>query len=201
MRTPFLSDFDLHLLAEGSHFKTWEKLGAHLAESDQARGVHFAVWAPNAERVSVIGDFNGWDKNAHPMQLRPEAGVWEAFIPGIGAGALYKYRITSRGKSYHADKADPYGFAAELRPETASKVFSLDGYAWGDSEWMKTREGRQRLSSPISIYEVHLGSWMRVPGGNPGWMTYRDLAVKLAEYIAADGIYARGIASRHGTSV
>ena len=187
MNHPFLSDFDLHLLAEGSHFQTWEKLGAHLAESDQGRGVHFAVWAPNAERVSVIGDFNGWDKNAHPMHLRAEAGVWEAFVPGIGAGALYKYRICSRENDYQADKADPYGFGAELRPETASKVCTLDGYAWGDGDWMRSREGLQKLSSPISIYEVHLGSWMRVPGGDPGWMTYHDLAIKLAEYVLRMG--------------
>ena len=183
MKTPFLSDFDLHLLTQGSHFQTWEKLGAHVAESDQGSGVHFAVWAPNADRVSVIGDFNGWDKAAHPMQLRLEAGIWEAFIPGIGPGALYKYRISSGGTRYQADKADPYGFAAELRPETASKVCALDGHDWGDRDWMETREQRQRVTSPISIYEIHLGSWMRVREDHSRWMTYREIAPLLADYV------------------
>jgi len=187
MNTPFLSDFDLHLLTEGNHFRTWEKLGAHLAESEQGVGVHFAVWAPNAELVSVLGDFNDWNKDAHPMQLRPEAGVWEAFVPGIGAGALYKYRICSHGKLYQADKADPYGFAAELRPQTASKVCTLDGHAWDDREWMATRGQRQGLESPVSIYEVHLGSWMRVPEENNRWLTYREAAVKLADYVSGMG--------------
>ncbi|MEO8050150.1 MAG: 1,4-alpha-glucan branching protein GlgB [Acidobacteriota bacterium] len=183
MKTPFLSDFDLHLIAEGSHFQTWEKLGAHVAESDQGSGVHFAVWAPNADRVSVIGDFNRWDKTAHPMELREEAGIWEAFVPGIGAGALYKYRISNGVTRYQADKADPYGFAAELRPETASKVCTLDGYDWGDRDWIKTRDQRQSLASPISIYEAHLGSWMRVREDHSRWMTYREIAPRLADYL------------------
>lgn len=140
------------------------------------------MWAPNADRVSVIGDFNGWDNDANPMQNHPEAGVWEAFIPGIGRGALYKYRICANGGAYQADKADPYGFAAELRPQTASKVCALE-YSWGDREWMEERERRQALSAPISIYEVHLGSWMRVPEENHRWLTYREMAPKLAEYV------------------
>ncbi|MEO8026539.1 MAG: 1,4-alpha-glucan branching protein GlgB [Bryobacteraceae bacterium] len=187
MTTPFFSEFDLHLLAEGSHFRTWEKMGAHLAESEQGSGVHFAVWAPNAERVAVIGDFNGWDKTAHPMQSRPEAGVWEAFIPGIGLGALYKYRVTGPGGAYEADKADPYGFGAEIRPQTASKVCDLESYKWADAEWMKERESRQGLASPISTYECHLGSWMRVPEEENRWLTYRELAAKLTDYLSSMG--------------
>ncbi|MGH9667213.1 MAG: 1,4-alpha-glucan branching protein GlgB, partial [Bryobacteraceae bacterium] len=177
-----MSEFDLHLLAEGRHFRTWEKLGAHVAESDGVAGVYFAVWAPNAERVSVVGDFNNWNTHSHPMQLRPEAGVWECFVPGIGEGALYKYRIVSRFNRFEADKADPYGFAAELRPQTASKVCELDGYSWADGDWMAGRSRQQGLDAAISIYEVHLGSWMRIPEEGNRWMTYREMAVNLAEY-------------------
>lgn len=183
MKTPFLSDFDVHLLAEGTHYRTYEKLGAHLAESFGASGVHFAVWAPNAKHVSVIGDFNDWNVGSHPMQSRPQAGVWECFVPGIGVGALYKYHIESRSEDYRMDKADPYGFAGEIRPQTASKVCNLEDYTWGDRAWMETRQSRNALDAPISIYEVHLGSWMRVPEEGNRWLTYREIATKLADYV------------------
>ena len=182
MQVPFVSEFDLHLLAEGRHFRTWEKLGAHQTEWQGVQGVYFAIWAPNAERVSVMGDFNNWNTSSHPMQLRPEAGVWECFVPGIGEGALYKYHIVSRFQGFEADKADPYGFAAELRPQTASKVYELDGYFWGDGDWMKERSRKQGLDSAVSIYEVHLGSWMRVPEEGNRWLTYGELALKLTAY-------------------
>jgi 1,4-alpha-glucan branching enzyme len=182
MTSPFLTDFDLHLLREGTHYRTYLKLGAHLAQCDGVRGTHFAVWAPNARAVSVIGDFNGWRRDANPMTLRPAAGVWECFIPGVTQGGLYKYAITSRYHNYQVDKADPYGFAAEIRPATASKVWDLSGYSWADQEWMSQRARRQSLEAPIAIYEVHLGSWMRVPEEGHRWLSYREVAPKLAEY-------------------
>ncbi len=148
MPTQFISDFDLHLLAEGSHFRNWEKLGAHIVKSDAGAGVHFAVWAPNAERVSVIGDFNQWDAKATPMRVRPEAGIWECFVPGIGAGSLYKYRIVSRFNNFQIDKADPYGFGAELRPQTASKVCDLENYSWSDADWIGNRAADAIAAAP-----------------------------------------------------
>ena len=187
MTSPFLTDLDLHLLAEGKHYRTYLKLGAHLAELDGRSGTHFAVWAPNAREVSVIGDFNDWRRGAHRMRLRPEAGVWECFIPDVRQGALYKYAITSRHHGYQADKADPYGFAAEIRPATASKVWDLSGYCWADKKWMSRRARLQRLQAPMAIYEVHLGSWMRVPEEGNRWLSYREVAPKLAEYVRRMG--------------
>ena len=163
MAATFLTEFDLHLLAEGSHYRTYEKLGAHLAEYDGQSGVRFAVWAPNAREVSVIGDFNGWDCGRHPMTLRREAGVWEGFVPGARPGALYKYGVTSRDRRYRVDKADPYAFFSALRPDTASRVWDLSGYEWRDAEWMAARARAAPLQAPMAVYEVHLGSWMRVP--------------------------------------
>ncbi len=181
MESPFLTDFDLHLLGEGNHFRSYEKLGAHLTELDGKPGVRFAVWAPNARSVSVIGDFNGWNRDANPMRSRGDSGVWEAFVPGIGQGEIYKYFIRSQYNGYEAEKADPYGFAAEVRPRTASKVWELDGYEWGDQEWMSTRGPKHRHDAPMSTYEVHLGSWQRAPESN-GWLTYVDVAPRLASY-------------------
>ena len=177
-----LTDFDLHLLAEGNHYRSYEKLGAHLREVDGVRGVQFAVWAPNAIEVSVMGDFNGWHPGANRLSVHPQVGIWEGFVPGIGPGALYKYHIVSRYSEYTADKADPYGFAAEIRPNTASKVWDLGGYDWGDDAWMETRGRKQALDAPISVYEVHLGSWARVPEEGNRWLTYREMASKLADY-------------------
>src|SRR5262245_5720789 len=184
---PFLTDYDLHLLAQGSHYRSYEKMGAHLAERDGTAGVYFAVWAPNAERVSVIGDFNGWRADAHPMRLQGSSGVWEAFVPGLGSGALYKYAITSRHRGYRVEKADPYAFAAEVTPRTASKVWDLSGYEWGDQEWMARRAKTQAPDAPMSIYEVHLGSWMRVPEEGNRSLTYREAAVRLAAYVKEMG--------------
>ncbi len=180
---PFLTDYDLHLLAEGTHYRSYDKLGAHLTQHDGDGGAHFAVWAPNARRVAVVGDFNGWDAAAHPLQLRPEAGVWETFVAGVDSGALYKYLVTPKDRGAAVEKADPYAFAAELRPGTASKVWELAGYEWGDADWMTARAARNAHDAPISIYEVHLGSWMRAPGRG-GWLTYRDLAGRLADHVA-----------------
>jgi 1,4-alpha-glucan branching enzyme len=183
MATSSLTDFDIHLWAEGSHFRIYEKLGAHLAERDGMAGVRFAVWAPDAREVSVIGDFNGWRPGSHPLHPVGSTGVWEGFIPGIQAGALYKYSITSRVNNYRVDKADPCGFATEIRPQTASKVWDLSGHPWRDSEWMKRRARAHALDAPLSIYEVHLGSWRRVPEEGNRWLTYRELAPRLTEYV------------------
>ncbi|HUI24675.1 MAG TPA: 1,4-alpha-glucan branching protein GlgB [Candidatus Kryptonia bacterium] len=184
MNTPFLTDYDLHLLAEGTHFRSYEKLGAHLVDVDGQRGTRFAVWAPNAARVSVIGDFNGWNAERHPMALRhQEAGIWECFIPGVGVGALYKYAIVSKHAGYRADKSDPYAFASELRPRTASIVWDLAGYDWGDQGWMQARRAANPIEMPAAVYEVHLGSWMRAPDAGNRWLTYREVAPKLAQYL------------------
>jgi 1,4-alpha-glucan branching enzyme len=177
-----LSDFDLYLFAEGTHTRAYEKLGAHLSERNGHLGVQFAVWAPNAERVSVIGDFNNWNISADIM--RPNsAGVWEGFVPDIGSGAVYKYHVISRDRPYAVDKADPYGFAAEIRPRTASRVWDLQDYSWLDRSWMANRAKNNSLNSAISIYEVHLGSWRRVPEEANRWLTYREMAPLLADYI------------------
>jgi len=181
---PLLTDYDIYLLAEGTHFRSYEKLGAHLVESDGQRGTRFAVWAPNAERVSVIGDFNGWDASRHPMSLRhAEAGIWECFIPGIGQGALYKYAVTSKVEGHRGEKSDPYAFFSEVRPRTASIVWDLGGYTWGDGDWMGARPSANAVERPMAIYEVHLGSWMRVTEEANRWLSYREIAPKLAQYV------------------
>jgi 1,4-alpha-glucan branching enzyme len=177
-----ISEFDLYLLAEGTHYRAYEKLGAHFTQKDDKRGVQFAVWAPNAKRVSIIGDFNNWNPNAAIM--RPStAGIWEGFIPEIGQGASYKYHIESRYRDYEVDKADPYGFASEIRPQTASRVWNLENYSWHDESWMKNRTNSNSLSSPLSFYEVHLGSWKRELAEGNRWLTYRELAPLLADYV------------------
>ena len=177
-----LSEFDLYLLGEGTHYRAYEKLGAHLTQRDGRRGVHFAVWAPNAKLVSVIGEFNDWNPQANSMRAN-SAGVWEGFVPDIGQGAIYKYHIESRFSDYKVDKADPYGFAAEIRPQTASRVWNLEDYSWHDDSWMTNRANKNGLGSPISIYEVHLGSWRRVPEEGNRWLSYRELAPLLASYV------------------
>ncbi len=177
-----ISEFDLYLLAEGTHYRAYEKLGAHLAQKDGKRGVQFAVWAPNAKRVSIIGDFNNWDPNGAIMRSST-AGIWEGFVPEIGQGASYKYHIESRYRDYKVDKSDPYGFAAEIRPQTASRVWNLENYSWHDESWMKNRANSNSLSSPLSFYEVHLGSWKRALAEGNRWLTYRELAPLLAGYV------------------
>ena len=181
---PLLTDYDLHLLGEGNFIYIYEKLGAQLREIDGVAGVNFAVWAPNAERVSVVGEFNGWDNRAHPMQMRGSVGVWELFIPHLVEGTHYKYAVKSRFLGYEIDKSDPYGFYAEVRPSTDSRVWDLHKYAWGDDAWVTARPERQALDQPVNIYEVHLGSWRRVPEDN-GFLAYRDLAHQLVEYAQA----------------
>jgi 1,4-alpha-glucan branching enzyme len=181
--TASLTDFDVHLWSEGTHFRAYEKLGAHPGERNGMPGTRFAVWAPHADRVSVIGDFNGWREGADPLHPVGTSGLWKGYVPGVGVGALYKYAITNRDTGYRVDKADPYGFAAEIRPHTASKVWDLTGYDWGDQEWLRYRGPRQALTAPMSVYEVHLGSWRRVPEEGNRWLTYRELAVQLADYV------------------
>ena len=182
MSVATLSDYDVHLWSEGRHHRAYEKLGAHLIQRDGVTGTQFAIWAPSARSVSVVGDFNGWHAASNPMNSTGSSGIWECFIPSLGQGALYKYSITSHHNDYRVDKADPYGFAAEIRPQTASKVWELSGYEWGDRHWMAHRGGNNALGAPISIYEVHLGSWRRVPEEGNRWLTYRELAPLLADY-------------------
>ena len=183
-----LSDFDLHLLGEGTHYRVYDKLGAHPARVDGAAGTIFSVWAPNARRVSVVGDWNLWDGRRHPMRLHPSNGIWELFLPGVGPGARYKYEILGPGGDLLALKADPLAFAFEPGGErTAAEVYDLDGYSWGDQPWMAERARRQSLGVPVSIYEVHLGSWRRVPGEGQRWLSYRELADQLADYVTDMG--------------
>ncbi len=177
-----LTPFDLHLFNEGKHARLYEKFGSHVIEQDGRRGTYFAVWAPNAERISVVGDFNGWNPDSHPMNPRESSGVWEAFLPELGHGGVYKYHIRSRYHMYTVDKTDPYGYYNEVPPRTASIVWDLD-YQWSDAEWMRKRHAKNKFEAPISIYEVHLGSWMRVPEEGNRSLTYRELAVKLADYV------------------
>ncbi|RME17641.1 MAG: 1,4-alpha-glucan branching protein GlgB [Alphaproteobacteria bacterium] len=180
---PVLGDLDEYLLAEGRHLRLWEALGAHLKTIDGVDGTHFAVWAPNAERVSVVGDFNVWNGTAHPMRRRGASGVWEIFIPGIGEGTIYKYEIRARGGTILPLKADPVGFGAEHPPATASVVRRPGlGRAWRDEAWMKARAERNSVDAPISIYEVHLGSWRRAEGGSRP-LSYAELATELVDYV------------------
>ncbi len=176
-----ITEHDVYLFNEGTHYRLHQILGSRPIERDGEPGVHFAVWAPNAQSVSVIGDFNDWDKQSHPMQMIGQSGIWSLFIPKIEKGAGYKYHIKSQHHGFAVDKADPFAIHTETPPKTGSKVWDLD-YEWGDREWMAQRGDRNDASAPISVYEVHLGSWMRYPDGN--FMTYRDLAPKLSEYVS-----------------
>jgi 1,4-alpha-glucan branching enzyme len=180
---PLLTDFDLHLLGEGTHYNSYEKLGAHLQTIQSVRGVHFAVWAPNARRVSVVGNFNHWDGRVHRMRSRGTSGIWELFIPGVAEGMIYKYEILPQDGPPLPLKADPYGFGAELRPSSGSVVANLEDYAWNDVAWMGERARKNWLDAPISIYEVHLGSWQRVPEEGNRWLTYGELGDRLIPYV------------------
>ncbi|MCP9471449.1 MAG: 1,4-alpha-glucan branching protein GlgB [Nitrospira sp.] len=180
---PLLTDFELHLFAEGTWYKAYERMGAHLRCANDIIGVHFVVWAPNAARVSVIGDFNRWDGRCHPMVNRGPTGLWELFVPGLQEEALYKYEILSRHNGALLVKADPYAYAGELRPRTASIVRDLSRYVWHDHDWMAARAHWNPLTAPLAIYEVHLGSWMRVPEKGDRWLTYQELAQKLIPYV------------------
>ena len=157
-----MTDDDLYLFNEGTHLRIYEKLGAHPAAFKGAPGVFFAVFAPNARSVSVMGDWNGWNKGAEPLEPRGQSGIWEGFVAGVAPGAAYKYHIVSRLDGYSVDKADPYAFAAEPPPRTGSIVAELD-FPWGDGEWMTDRARRHRPDAAVSVYEVHLGSWRRRP--------------------------------------
>ncbi|WP_422925513.1 1,4-alpha-glucan branching protein GlgB [Singulisphaera sp. PoT] len=180
---PVLTDFDLHLLGEGTHFRNFERLGAHFRVIDGVKGVHFAVWAPNAQRVSVVGNFNHWNGRRHPMRSCGATGVWEIFIPELTQGEVYKFEIKSRHNNYQVQKTDPYGLAAEVRPRTASIIWDVTKFAWNDNAWMANREKTQGLNSPIAVYEVHLGSWKRKVEDGNRFMTYRELADDLVEYL------------------
>ncbi len=179
---PYLGDLDEYLLGEGTHGELWKALGAHPCTHDGIDGTHFAVWAPNAARVSVVGDFNGWDGRRHVMRRRGATGVHEIFVPGIGDGAVYKYELLDGAFNLLPLKADPVGFGAELPPATASVVRDLRGYDWADGGWLQERGARQKVDQPISVYEVHLESWRRVPEEDNRSLTYRELAETLVPY-------------------
>ncbi|WTM88466.1 1,4-alpha-glucan branching protein GlgB [Halothiobacillus sp. DCM-1] len=181
---PFLGELDLHLFGEGTHYRLWEMLGAHIHSMDGADGVRFAVWAPNASRVSVIGDFNNWDGRRHPMRVRGHSGVWELFIPGLAAGDLYKFELKNRHSDTVSVRTDPLGQAFELRPNTAAKVEPRSSYCWGDHTWLTARQHHDWRHAPMSIYEVHLGSWRQ---NNREFLNYRELAEQLIPYVQRQG--------------
>jgi 1,4-alpha-glucan branching enzyme len=183
--SPQVSDFDLHLFNEGKHWHAYRFLGAHPHQADGVPGVLFAVWAPNAERVSIVGSFNRWDGRAHPMRVRGGSGVWELFIPNLEPGELYKFEIRNRASHSIMLKADPYGQQFELRPKTAAIVTDSQPYPWTDAEWMKNRAASDWLHTPMSIYEVHLGSWQHGPEGE--FLNYRELAHRLVSYVTELG--------------
>ncbi|HEB63142.1 MAG TPA: 1,4-alpha-glucan branching protein GlgB [Gammaproteobacteria bacterium] len=181
---PCLSDYDLHLFREGKHWHAYRFLGAHHHTVDGAEGVLFSTWAPNAERISVVGDFNQWDGRCYPMRTRGASGVWELFIPGVESGCHYKYEIRDRHGVLHM-KSDPYGQRFEMRPGTAAITPSNESYSWQDEAWMKARKENDWMHSPVSIYEVHLGSWQKNEQGH--FLSYRDFAVQLVDYVAEMG--------------
>ena len=184
---PLLSDFDLYLIGEGTHYLKYDKVGAHPVVIEGVPGVQFAVWAPNAMRVSVVGDFNHWDGRSHPMRNRGPSGVWELFVPGPAEGAIYKYEIRPGSGDLPLMKSDPYAFRSELRPNSGSIVARLDHHHWNDYGWMDYRSRNDWLSSPISVYEVHLGSWRRVIEEGGRWLTYTELADQLIPYVKQMG--------------
>jgi len=182
-----LTEHDIYLFKEGSHFRLYEKLGSHITEHEGIKGTFFAVWAPNAESVSVIGDFNNWNYGDYPLNTRWDgSGIWEGFIPGIDKGALYKYHIVSRTNNYTVDKNDPFAFYCELPPGTASIVWDLD-YQWNDTTWMQNRRQANSLNVPISIYEVHLGSWKRDPSDPKRVLSCGELGPQLSKYVQEAG--------------
>jgi 1,4-alpha-glucan branching enzyme len=186
--TRVLTDFDLYLFGEGTLRRAFEKLGAHRQRVDGVTGVHFAVWAPNAADVSVIGDFNGWNPASHPMKNLGASGIWETFVPDVGDGARYKYEIRSRVDGARLQKTDPFGFFFESDASGAAIVWDLNRYAWRDGEWMEARrQNNGWLDRPMSIYEVHLGSWKRAPERGNAFLTYRELAAQLVPYVKEMG--------------
>jgi len=181
-----LTQDDIYLFNEGSHFRLYDKMGAHPLVFNSQEGTYFVVWAPDATQVLVMGDFNRWSKTSHPLYARGRSGIWEGFIPGVGKGDIYKYFIGSRYNGYRVEKADPFAFHSEIPPKTASIVWDLE-YHWGDQEWMTKRRRHNALDSPMAIYEVHLGSWRRVPHEGHRPLTYRELAAQLADYVQQMG--------------
>jgi 1,4-alpha-glucan branching enzyme len=177
-----LSDHDIYLFNEGSHFRLYEKLGAHTARINNVEGTYFAVWAPDAERVSVLGNFNKWNDSSHLLSPRGSSGIWEGFFPGIGKGELYKYHVRSRFKGYRVNKTDPFAIFNEIPPKTASIVWDLN-YGWNDREWLEHRGERNGLDKPMAIYEIHLGSWRRRPEDGNRSLSYRELAEELPRYV------------------
>ncbi len=183
---PVLSEYDIYLFNQGTHHHVYDKLGAHHVTLGDVRGTHFAVWAPNAKRVSVVGAFNNWDGRNHPMRMRGGSGVWELFIPEIEPGTIYKYEIKT-AENHILLKADPYAFYAERRPKTASVVADLNSYEWNDAQWLERRASLDILSEPISVYEVHLGSWVRKDDPDDPFYNFREMAEKLIPYVAELG--------------
>ena len=182
-----ITDLDIHLFKEGTHFKLFEKLGCHLTTQKGTPGAAFSVWAPNAKSVSVVGDFNGWDRKAHPMNARWDgSGIWEVFIPDVSKGSPYKYYIQSHNKAHSGEKGDPFALTWEVPPKTASVVWDLD-YGWNDDQWMKDRRNANALDAPMSIYEVHIGSWRRVAEENFRSLSYKEAAHALADYVKEMG--------------
>jgi 1,4-alpha-glucan branching enzyme len=177
-----LSAHDSYLFNEGSHFRLYDKLGARVVTVNGTNGCYFAVWAPNAERVSLVGDFNGWNPSTHPLQAKDSTGIWETFVPGIGKGTLYKFHVESRFNGYRADKADPFALFNEIPPKSASIVWDLE-YDWQDRDWLARRRQKSSLDQPMAIYEIHLGSWRRVAGEGNRSLSYRELAPLLADYV------------------
>ncbi|MBD3219380.1 MAG: 1,4-alpha-glucan branching protein GlgB [candidate division Zixibacteria bacterium] len=178
-----LSEYDVYLFRQGNHYRVYQKLGAHRMEVDGQAGTLFSVFAPNAKEVSVMGDFNEWDRSSHPLAIRWDgSGIWEGFVPDAKKGQLYKYHIKSSFNNYEVDKGDPFAISWELSPKTASQIWDLE-YEWNDDEWMSTRGERNKLEGPISIYELHLGSWRRKPEEDNRYLNYREIAHELADYI------------------
>ncbi len=179
-----LSDLDIYLFKEGNHTKLYEKFGAHTMQVEGVDGVHFAVWAPNAQSVSVRGDFNGYDTGSHPLKVREDdSGIWEGFIEGIEQGLTYKYHIVSKFHHIVHDKSDPFAFFSEKPSKSASRIWSLEGYEWQDDAWMKTRHKVNAHDAPVAVYEMHLGSWKRKVEEENRYLTYRELAVELLAYL------------------
>jgi 1,4-alpha-glucan branching enzyme len=178
-----LSDFDIHLLSEGTHLDQYNKLGSHLCRIGTVSGVSFAVWAPNAERVSVVGNFNHWDGRTHPMRNRGASGIWEIFIPGLAQGEVYKFEIRARASGDVFLKSDPFGLYFEAPPRTGTVVWDIEGYQWSDAEWLAARASRNMLEAPVAIYEVHMGSWRRRTEDENRYLTYEELADELIPYV------------------
>ncbi len=177
------TDHDIYLFKEGNHFRLYDKLGSHLMTVDGKKGAYFALWAPNAEKITVMGNFNRWNKESHQLMPRWDgSGIWEGFVPGIKKGDIYKYHIVSTHNNYSVDKGDPFAFSWEPPPRTASKVWDTE-YIWQDGPWMAERHRHNALDAPFSIYEVHLGSWRRAPGAADEFLNYREMARYLSDYV------------------